>query len=61
MRMLEELRANREAASSVNMQDAQGMEIVLHQQPLRNNNGFMPLSVGHNSTSSLDQLETGRR
>ena len=59
--MLEELRANREAADSVNVQDAQGMEVVLPQQPSRNNKGFMPLSLDHDATDSLDQMEDGRR
>ncbi|CBI26967.3 unnamed protein product, partial [Vitis vinifera] len=60
-KMLEELRANREAAHSVNVQDAQGMEVVLPQQPSRNNKGFMPLSLDHDATDSLDQMEDGRR
>lgn len=59
--MLEGLRANRQAADSVNVQDAQGMEVVLPQQPSRNNNGFMPLSLDHDATDSLDQMEAGRR
>ncbi|RVW16976.1 putative lipid phosphate phosphatase 3, chloroplastic [Vitis vinifera] len=41
--------------------DAQGMEVVLPQQPSRNNNGFMPLSLDHDATDSLDQMEAGRR
>ena len=45
----------------VNVQDAQGMEVVLPQQPSRNNNGFMPLSLDHDATDSLDQMEAGRR
>ncbi|KAJ9708272.1 hypothetical protein PVL29_000369 [Vitis rotundifolia] len=60
-KMLEELRANGQAAHSVNVQDAQGMEVVLPQQPSRNNKGFMPLSLDHDATDSLDQMEAGRR
>ena len=59
--MLEELRNNRQTAFSVNEQNAQGMDIVVHQQASRNNNGFIPLSVDHHATASMDQMEAGRR
>ncbi|KAJ9708274.1 hypothetical protein PVL29_000370 [Vitis rotundifolia] len=59
-KMLEELRANRQPVHSVNVQDAQGMEVVLPQQPSQNN-GFMALSLDHDATDSLDQMEAGRR
>ncbi len=61
-RVLEESRASAQAANAVNGRNVQAMEAqVGNEQDERSIHGCMGLSIAHNSSTILEEVESGRR
>ncbi|XWS30757.1 hypothetical protein CRYUN_Cryun23aG0016400 [Craigia yunnanensis] len=60
--VLEESHANTNAANVASLQDAMAGEIqVVNQEEERSDNGFMGLHLARNSSSTLENIESGKR
>ena len=61
-RVLEESVANTNANNVVNLQDAMAGEVqVVNQEEEKSDNGFMGLHLARNSSSTLEDIESGKR
>ncbi|XWS75506.1 hypothetical protein CRYUN_Cryun01aG0095200 [Craigia yunnanensis] len=61
-RVLEESVANTNAINVASLQDAMAGEVqVVNQEEERSDDGFMGLHLAHNSSSTLEDIESGKR